>query len=382
MDFSRVSHQAKVVLVRGGGIAGRSLALLLARNGVDVTLVEHAMPMQEQHDPRAYALNAVSVSLLEDLRAWPQELACPVYDMQIEGDAGGHLAFSAWRQEVAALTHIVPAVAVEQALAQAIHFQSRITCVTDDKTAELPPMDLIAICEGRDSVTRQQFGFEMQTKFYRHRALAAHLKVELPHGHIARQWFDGQGGVLALLPLAANGNNNEVSLVWSLPETRAMELQGMPKTAFLEQLFDAVHGVLGTFELKSSILGWDLRFAYAKHWIANRGGQTAVLVADAAHAMHPLAGQGLNVGLGDVIELARVLCAAPDWCDLASNRVLRPYERARKAAFMKIGGFCNALFEVNAQSSSSVRFLRNQGMKLVDHCKPLKNWLAAQARLS
>lgn len=375
------------VLVRGGGIAGRTLAMLLAHDGLDVALVERPMAIDGSKDPRAYALNAPSVQLLKDLRVWPEDKACAVYDMQIMGDAGGRLDFSAWRQHVDVLTHIVPAVAIEEALDQALRYQSRVTRFKTDDGKRLPHAPLVAICEGRDSQTREQFGIEMKEVPYGHTAIAARVVCENGHGHIARQWFNHD--VLALLPLVSD-DDKEVSLVWSVPDERAAELLALPVADFEAQLRDATHNVLGELRLQTSRASWPLRFARAQRWIAHGGadkdmhtqGQVAVLVGDAAHAMHPLAGQGLNVGLGDVIALAKVLREAPDWRAVNDEKLLRPYERARKAAFAKVGGTCDAIFHMYMGTSSALRVARNWGMGAVNAVGPVKRWLVGQARES
>lgn len=378
--MKKTAPSKEIIIVRGGGIAGRSLALLLAHDGFQVALVEQALAADEHKDPRAYALNASSVQLLQDLHVWPAEKACPVHDMQIQGDHGNLLLFSAWEQEVGALTHIVPAVVLEQALGQAVQYHPRIERLIDSENLHLPQASLVVICEGRDSPTRASFGFEMQAHAYHHRALAARLQTEKKHGNIARQWFDGQG-VLALLPLNSDEHSpyGEVSLIWSLPQSVAHELQVLPEDAFLARLEEASNGALGALTLQTPVVGWDLRFAHAKRWIARTNGQTAVLVADAAHTMHPLAGQGLNVGLGDVMALARTLRETPEWRDISSLRALRPYERSRQAAFMKVGGLCDTLFHLYTNPSRLAHVLRNNGMGLVNRCNPVKKWLVKQA---
>ena len=364
------------VLVRGGGIVGRSLAMLLAKDGVDVVLAERATAGDERKDPRAYALNAASVGLLQGLRVWPHAEACPVYDMQVWGDKGGALDFSAWRQAVDVLAYIVPAAAVEQMLDEALAFQPRIERVGSDVASDLPGVDTVVICEGRESPTRQQFGFEMDIRPYGHSALAARLVCTQAHGCVARQWFSGKD-VLALLPLA---DRREVSLVWSMPAERAQAMKALSAADFEEALVAATQAALGKVALQTPVVGWDLRFACARHWLMRRHGQVAVLAGDAAHAMHPLAGQGLNVGLGDVAALARVWREAPAWRALGDERILRAYERERRAAFMKMGGGCDAVFDLFMSSWGFVCTARNCGMSALNVLPPLKHWLASQAR--
>lgn len=369
------------VLILGGGIVGRTLALLLAQNGFDITISEKELDRTNEanKDPRAYALNTSAVDLLKKLRAWPHNSACPVYDMQVCEGEHAKLVFSAWQQEVDALTYIVPAFDIETALDHVLQFQPRIQRVNVQESKRvMPHAKLIAICEGRESLTRAQFGFEMQAKEYGHTAIAARLACEQPHGHIARQWF--KHDVLALLPLVSLENGiNEVSLVWSVPDERAQKLKSLSPEDFVVALYEATHGTLGMFQLQTAVASWSLRFAYAKRWLKAHSEQTAVLVGDAAHAMHPLAGQGLNTGLGDVIKLADVLSQAPSWRLLSDEKLLRPYERARKAAFMRVGGGCDTLFQLFMNEQPAVGMVRQIGMALVNQTSPLKRWLVKQA---
>lgn len=370
------------VLILGGGIVGRTLALLLSQNGFDVIISESGLDstVEVNKDPRAYALNTNAVDLLKKLRVWPHNSACPVYDMQVCEGERAKLVFSAWQQEVDTLTYIVPAFDIEKALNHALQFQPRIQRVNVQESKHvIPHAKLIAICEGRESITRAQFGFEMQVKEYGHTALAARLCCEQPHGHIARQWF--KHDVLALLPLGSLENGvNEVSLVWSVPDERAKELKGLSSEDFAVALYEATYGILGTFQLQTAIASWPLRFANAKRWIKTLDEQIAVLVGDAAHSMHPLAGQGLNTGLGDLMQLVDVLSQAPSWRLLSDEKLLRPYERARKAAFMRVGGGCDALFQLFMNEQPAVGMARQIGMTLVNQAPPLKRWLVKQAR--
>lgn len=377
MQTSSTSNRCDVI-VRGGGAVGATLSLLLAHAGFEVALVERAgaQPLDEGKDPRAYALNANSQALLVSVRAWPRESACAVYGMRIRGDAGGEVGFSAWRQQVGELAHIVPAVALDRALEQALRFQPRVSRFAEGD--RLPEGTLVAICEGRDSTTRALFGLSLRGDRYGHRGVAARIVCERTHDHVARQWFSG-ADVLALLPLPDN-DAHAVSLVWSLPEARAREVLAMPEDEVTALLEAATGRELGSMTLDTPLVAWDLRHAWAPRLFGWHDGQAGVLVGDAAHAVHPLAGQGLNLGLADAAELAHVLSSRESWRRLDDNRLLRRYERSRQAAALAVGGTCDALFHIYTGHQQLLRPLRNLGMSTVNHLSPLKRWLVAHAR--
>jgi len=203
------------VCIRGAGIVGRTLALLLARERVRVALVAPQLPNPHE-DVRAYALNAASRTLLEELRAWPDaQHATQVREMQVNGDGGGRVQFSAPSQKVDALAWIVDVPALERQLSDAVRFQPRIDIVAEPVAAALT-----VVCEGKVSTTRDALGVRYEVTRYPQHAIAARLEAEQPHGEIARQWFDDRGEVLALLPVGGPGSRS-LALVWSVDQLRA-----------------------------------------------------------------------------------------------------------------------------------------------------------------
>ncbi|MBA4003947.1 MAG: ubiquinone biosynthesis protein UbiH, partial [Delftia sp.] len=197
------------VCIRGAGIAGRTLALLLARERLRVALVV-AAPTGNAPDVRAYALNASARGLLDSLRCWPDDQhATPVTQMEVFGDLDGHVLFDAASQDVEALTWIVDVPALEQRLAEAVRYQPMVEVVEQPVAAPLT-----AICEGRASRTRSEFGVDFAVTPYAQHAIATRLHCELPHGQVARQWFTPEG-ILALLPLDGP-QGHSVAVVWSI----------------------------------------------------------------------------------------------------------------------------------------------------------------------
>ena len=372
-------------------MVGHTLALLLARDRLRVALVSAPRPASGIPDVRAYALNTAARDLLRSVRAWPEDSAAPagsplsetgvptvtpVSGMQVYGDHGGALQFSAIDQGSEALTWIVDVPALERRLADAVGFQSGIECCT-----EAPPAALTVVCEGKRSRTRDELGLEFDVRPYPHKALAARLTCAQPHGGVARQWFQN-GEIMALLPLGG-AQGNSVALVWSLPTQQADEWLAAPAEALAAAVQTRCAAVLGDMQLESPAQAWPLELSRARRWIARlrpeMGGGGVALAGDAAHAMHPLAGQGLNVGLADAAELARVLHAREFWRELGDPRLLRRYERARQADVSAMGWLTDGLFGLFNQTDSRVQALRNWGMSGVDRLGPLKHWLVRQA---
>jgi len=207
--------------------------------------------------------------------------------------------------------------------------------------------------------------------------VAARLRCAQPHGGVARQWFQN-GEIMALLPLGGP-QGNSVALVWSLEAQQADHWLAAAPEALAQAVQTRCAQVLGEMQLESPAQAWPLELSKAQRWIARTPQGGVVLAGDAAHAMHPLAGQGLNVGLADAAELARVLHGREYWRELGDLKLLRRYERARQADVNAMGWVTDGLFGLFAQTDSRVMALRNWGMTGVDRLGPLKHWLARQA---
>jgi 2-polyprenyl-6-methoxyphenol hydroxylase-like FAD-dependent oxidoreductase len=358
------------VCIRGAGVVGRTLALLLARERLRVGVVRQDLPgAGATSDVRAYALNAHSRELLERVRGWPDAgHATPVARMEVHGDDGGELHFRAADQQVEALAWIVEVGALLERLDDAMRYQSGIQWL------EAPqPAALTVVCEGRASTTRAEFGVEFDVTPYPQKAIAARLQCERPHDGVARQWFS-DGEILALLPLGGAGGNS-VALVWSVLQERSDGLLALEPAQFSAQLQQATHGALGQLTLASERAAWALQLAQADRWC----GPGWALAGDAAHNVHPLAGQGLNLGLADADELAQVLHEREYWRSAGDMRLLRRYERSRKADMLAIGLTTDGLQQVFSRQDGPWRTLRNWGMSGFDRSGRLKDWAARQA---
>ncbi len=403
------------ICILGSGIVGRTLALLLARERLRVALVSPPTAQQPKadvpQDVRAYALNAASKALLESLRAWPDaKSATPVLGMQVQGDAKGHapgkqgiVNFSAADQGVASLAWIVDVPALEEQLLQAVRFQPLIDVLASQPTsasgvvsAHLQTQvrsDLTVICEGKSSVTRDELGVEFDVTPYHQHAIAARLKCNLPHGQIARQWFQN-GEILAFLPLSDDLNapsasnsepcGNSVALVWSVSPERSKELMALSSEDFGKAVSLASHGALGAMQLYSERASWPLQLARAGRWVGTHSvlGSWA-LAGDAAHTVHPLSGQGLNLGLADVAELAQVLGKREYWRSVGDARLLRRYERARKLDTLALSTVTDGLQQLFARGNNHEaipwQMLRNLGMQGFERSGGLKHWVTKRA---
>jgi 2-polyprenyl-6-methoxyphenol hydroxylase-like FAD-dependent oxidoreductase len=360
------------VCVRGAGIVGRALALALSRQGLAVAL-QAPLHTAAREDVRAYALNAASVALLDSLKVWselPADARTAVFDMRVQGDgAASVLRFSAWQQQVRELAWIVDAAALEAELAAALRYAPHVSTTTD-----AVPARLLVLAEGRASSTREQLGVTFDTHDYGQTAIAARLQTDAPHGGLARQWFHAPD-VLALLPTARPQAGHGLALVWSLPTPRAQALLVLPDAEFEAELMQATQGAAGTLTLASSRASWPLVLARAERV----HGPGWVLVGDAAHVVHPLAGQGLNLGLGDVAALVQVLTEREPWRDLADATLLERYARQRALPVQAMAALTDGLLRLFAHPAPWARELRNRGLGLVEAAAPLKRWLAARA---
>jgi ubiquinone biosynthesis UbiH/UbiF/VisC/COQ6 family hydroxylase len=410
--FENVALQQVDVAVLGSGLVAYAAALSLAQTGLSVALVGRAQPAprlsgEAAYDNRVFALNAASRDWLRTLRVWdamPASRVQPVQAMQVyDGNLGGNfdrnsqaaqLSFDAYAAKQEALAWIVESRELQQALSGAVQFHPRVTRVyVDAQSLRLTEQRMQVQCqagvvEARLVVVAQpsaaalvnNAGFEWDEHDYRSHALVGTLQCERPHLGTAWQWFgqcDGLPSVLALLPLPSTGGGqtqNFVSLVWSTPLSPA--LKALPAHELAGRLTDASQGALGQLTPQGEMALWPLKRRIAKE--AWRG--RVVLVGDAAHVVHPLAGQGLNLGLQDVQLLAQVLDAREGFRPMNDERLARRYMRARAEQVGAIAALTHELWGGAAGSSLLHAALRERGMQWVDALPWLKRELVAHAQ--
>ena len=262
--------------------------------------------------------------------------------------------------------------ALENRLASAIGFQTRIEVLSSPG-----PAALTVVCEGKASSTRSEFGVGFDVKPYHQSAIAARVQCTKAHAQCAYQWFFN-GEILAFLPLDGP-QGSALAVVWSVAPQRADELLGLDPADFCGLLEGASRAPLGAMSLISERGAWPLQSARAHRWIGRHLDVPWVLVGDAAHTVHPLAGQGLNLGLGDVAALSATLGAREYWRQIGDERLLRRYERERKLQVLAMDRTVDGLQRLFASDAPLWRAARNWGMQGFDRSGLIKQWVARQA---
>ena len=361
------------IAIRGQGPVGMALALALGRQGFAVGIQGPATPAGVAGDVRAYALNGSARTLLAELKVWdalPADAVTAVDDMRIEGDqAGARLDFSAWQQGAEALAWIVDAAELDTALRAALRFAPHVRTLAGEFRA-----DLTVLAEGKDSASRRALGVDFERSAYGQTAVAARLTASQPHAQVARQWFRAPD-ILALLPLDRPLPGSSYALVWSLPAERAQAMLAASAPEFEAALNQACGDAAGRLTLASERAGWPLALARADRVC----GPGWALVGDAAHVVHPLAGQGLNLGFADAATLARVIAGREPWRGLGDETLLRRYARARALPTQAMAAVTDGLLRLFAAEQPLVKELRNRGMTLLNHLAPLKRALTHRA---
>lgn len=380
------------VIVVGAGITGLALGLVLHQGGLKVKVLDRRpvpnFVPQTAYDTRIYAMSRPSVDFLTRAGGWQEmdqgRVQC-LSAMEVRGDRGGHLSLipktplppMGWVVEAGAMLgglrahqqRVAPDLVEEQPAScdevQAAPQSLRVRARGRSYTTRL-----LLACDGVTSTLREKMGMAAHFTPYGQTALVANYRIEGAHQGVAWQWFVA-GEVVALLPLPGA----HVSLVWSARTDHAMALMRMTPAERTQALQEQVGYGFGRLEEISSPAAFELRRMTVSRWVS----PCFALVGDAAHGVHPLAGQGLNLGLEDAACLADILLRRLPGPPLGDLSLLRRYERARRepvAAMQLLTGGLVALF---SRSMGPLGTLRNQGMNQINAWAGVKQALIHQA---
>lgn len=394
--MSNLNNSVYDVVICGAGIVGMAAALQLAKNQIKVAIIAPKISpkhnLGEQYHPRIYAISLASQQFLERLGVWsmmPETRRNPVRQMEVHGDLDGMIVLDAKQSQMLELAYIVESGEIENALFNAL----RVYGVPwiDDKFKSYQQWEGVVNCEsgqslrtelligadGARSAVRDYCRIHHEFKAYGDSGLVAQLTVEKPHLDKAIQWF-GDFGVLAFLPLPDTSDGHQVSMVWSAPQHLADKYLAMSPEELAERLpimLQAIsQGRLGKVSLRSSMFGFPLTLERSA-----MVGPGVALIGDAAHRVHPLAGQGLNLGLGDVETLCQVLIERESVRELNDMRLLQRYKNKRAEAIFNMRVATDGLYQLFAIDFPPLAMIRNAGLKIVDKMPLLKKYLVRSA---
>jgi ubiquinone biosynthesis UbiH/UbiF/VisC/COQ6 family hydroxylase len=398
------------VCIVGNGAIAKTAALGFSQAGHSVTLlVPPARPGEQASgapssgaekpwDVRVYALNHTAQKLLASLKVWgalDMARVAPVDAMDVKGDGeqGGHLGFDAFGAHTGTLAWIVEDSNLSTALDAALRFAQnvdivsgracKLTCGPLGTKVELEDgakdgvkfieAQLLLGADGRESWVRGQCDIGIDYRAYHQRAIVANFSCEKPHHNVAHQWFTCKEGIIALLPLPGD----KVSLVWSAPETLADTImdESLGELAIRLGEYSEPHlGLLKPLQpeaVKAIPLALVRPHAVTAPHVA--------LIGDAAHAVHPLAGHGMNLGFADIVELLRVVNGREAQQGVGDERVLARYARARKEEVLLMQLATDGLERLFGANLEPVRVVRNLGLNLLDKLPLIKRRLMAHA---
>jgi 2-octaprenylphenol hydroxylase len=380
------SERYQVVIV-GAGLVGAAAALALGRQGLRVALIERQPPPlpDAAWDTRIYAITPANQRFLERLGAWQRIYAGrvqPVYRMDVAGDAAGAIRLDAYEAGVSHLAVIVESGRLQHALWQAIEADGNVAlhCPAAIESLErgegltqvalsdgsLLEAELVVGADGAASRIREWAGLASTLTPYGQSGVVANFECERPHRGTASQWFF-DSDILAWLPLPGN----RLSMVWSTRTAHADELLALDAAALAAKVRAAGHDRLGALRLLTPAAAFPLRLIRVESGVA----PGVALVGDAAHGVHPLSGQGVNLGFGDAEALVEVL--ARHRRTPGDLRVLQAYARLRAEPVQRMQAITHGLHHLFADDRAG--WLRNAGMSLVDHLPPLKAALVREA---
>jgi len=384
-----------IVAVGGGPVAlAFACAAAGSARGASVAVVAReraaAAPAPGTLDARVYTLSPGNVEFLQSIGAW-QALepgrVTPVRGMRVFGDRdGAEIRFDAYAAGVPEVGWTVEDSVLQAALWRAAGQRNTISVLApaecerielDAKQASIHLRGgsrlntaLVLGADGANSFVREQAGIAVQAREYGQSAVVANFACGKPHQDLAYQWFQG-GPVLALLPLPGN----RVSMVWSLAHEEAQRISGLDPESLCREVEQASSGLLGALELVTAPKSYPLRRLAARRMSGTR----VALAGDAAHVIHPLAGQGLNLGLQDARVLATLVGSREPVRDAGDARLLRRYERSRAEPILAMDLMVDGLFRLFGAQGEWLARARNTGLNLTGRITVLKNLLIRHA---
>lgn len=386
------------IIVCGAGIVGMATALGLARAGVKEVLLLGPAPKlppmdRNTYHPRVYAISAASEKFLSELGVWSlmnTARVTRVEAMEIKGDAFGALYLRAWQAAENSLTWIMESGEIERVLQQALKvygvqwIEDTLQSYSDGQGAtssgQVLNAELWIAADGARSKLRELSGLKYEETSYDAVGVVGHFTTEFAHQASAFQWFRPEG-VLGVLPMPDTDDGHQISMVWSLKTAYANTLLALAPERQGEELAEslgkATRGRLGRMTLRSRLHGFPLTLATSPMI-----GDKVALVGDAAHRVHPLAGQGLNLGLGDAQALLEVITEREPFLAPGDPTVLRRYRRARAQAVWEMRLVTDGLKRLFDLTLPPVPWLRNAGMSLVDRVPTIKRLLIEAASRS
>jgi 2-octaprenylphenol hydroxylase len=388
------------LLIVGAGMVGSALALALQHSGLEILLLDGSplsiKPFDEQaaFEPRVSALSMASQRILERVGAWQgiaQRRVSPYSDMRVwDGSGTGQIHFSAASVHAEVLGHIVENRVVQDGLLERLHDseigllanarleQMRrsgdewLLTLADGRTLRAP---LVIAADGAHSAVRRLTGCQTREWDYLHHAIVTSVRCAEPHQATAWQRFTDDGP-LAFLPLLRDGRQEWCSIVWSTTPEHAERLMKLDDAEFCAQLERAFEGRLGAVLQADPRLCVPLRQRHAKRYVA----EGLALIGDAAHTIHPLAGQGVNLGFLDAAVLAEELLRAYERGErLADERVLSRFERRRMPHNLALMAAMEGFERLFQADPLPLRWLRNSGLKWVEQLPEAKALFVRQA---
>ena len=394
------------VVVVGGGIVGKACALGLAQLGLHTIEIAPDLgqnvpsPQGAQWGQRIYAFSPSTQKLLAHLHIWDaidHSRLQPVRDMRIYGDRvekNDQLHLSAFETGTPQLAWIGEANLIEHTIDQASRFQNKLERISDTvekievnidsstlylKNGSIIRAQLVIAADGANSPIRNELGISASEESYSQSAVVANWLCTYPHLETAYQWFLPGGDIVAMLPLPGK----QVSMVWSTSPEHAADLLKLDQAQWLEQFSSIAHGAiakqLGELTPNSTPTTFPLRKIRAKRFIGPESHPKVVLIGDAAHVMHPLAGQGLNLGLRDVAVLLNILSKKESFRSPSDLVLLRRYERQRQGDTSALLWVTDTLKKLFSASGSAERQIRNWGLGLVNKSHFIKQRLIERA---